>query len=290
VNKTNYHEISVTVENYVLTISADAGGITDPAPGSYIYDTGTEVTITATPDTNFRFSGWTGDVPSDHENDNPITITMDGDKSITANFIRQYTLIIAAGTGGTTSPSPGSYDYDSGTQVSVTATTSSGYQFSSWSGDASGTTNPISITMDSDKSITANFSAIPSEEAGKKGGCFIATAAYGSPLHPHLDILRDFRDTYLMPSKLGSKLVNLYYKYSPFVAELIARHKILKVAARIGLLPLVAFSYSLFYFGPIMTAVMIVFIFMFPIFLTSFFRRKLRRVEAKSPEALASRR
>jgi len=119
-------------------------------------------------------------------------------------------------------------------------------------------------------------------------GCFIATAAYGSPLHPHVETLRNFRDRYLMPSKLGSKLVKLYYKYSPFFADLIARHKVLKIAVRINLLPFVVFSYSMVHFGPVITVVMLAFILMVTILLISFFRRKLRRAKAKDPKALAS--
>jgi len=270
---------------YILTIDAGTGGTTDPPPSSYTYYSGEEVQIEAIPETDYRFSGWTGDVPSGHEDDNPVAITMDGDKSIKANFIRQYTLIIAAGTGGTTDPAPGSYDYDSGTQVSVTATASTGYQFSNWSGDASGTSATVTVTMDSDKSITASFTATPPEEPaggdgggdGKKGGCFIATAAYGSPLHPHLDILRDFRDRYLMPTRFGHKLVELYYKYSPFVANLIAKHKGLKTEVRVSLFPLVAFSYSMLHFGPIITTFIFVSIFALPIFLIPFSRRKFRQ-------------
>ncbi len=122
---------------------------------------------------------------------------------------------------------------------------------------------------------------------GKK--CFIATAAYGSPLHSYVRILRDFKDKYLMPSKLGRVLINFYYKYSRSVADLIVKHKVLKVAVRINLLPLIALSYSMLHFGPIMTAVMLVLIFIFPIFFILFCRRKLRRVLAKDPKALASR-
>ena len=201
-------------------------------------------------------------------------------------------LSISTTTGGTTDPEPGTYTYDSGTEVIIEAIPESGYRFTGWTGDVpSGNENdtPITVTMDSDKSITANFSAIPPpEEAGKKGGCFIATAAYGSPLNPHLDILRDFRDRYLRSSKLGRKLVDLYYKYSPFIANIIAKRKVLKVAVRINLLPLVILSYSMLHFGPIITVIILVFIFMLPIFLVSFFRKKLRRVEPKSPKALAS--
>lgn len=276
----------VIVQN-TLTIAAGTGGTTDPAPGTHNYDEGTDVPITATPDTNNRFSGWTGDVPSGHENDNPITITMDSDKSITANFSPiPCTLTIAAGTGGTTNPEPGSHIYDYGTQASVTAVPSSGYQFSGWSGDASGTATTITITMDSDKSITANFSAVSTGDGdgdGKKSGCFIATATYGSPFHPYVKILRDFRDKYLMPGKLGRKLVELYYKYSPYFADLIVKNKVLKVVVRINLLPLVVLGYAMVYFGPIITAVIFVFIFILPIFLILFVRKKIEPTGSQRP-------
>jgi len=129
--------------------------------------------------------------------------------------------------------------------------------------------------MDSDKSVTANFTIISNGD-GKKGDCFIATAAYGSPLHSYVRILRDFRDKYLMPSKLGRALVDIYYKYSPVIADLIAEHNVLKIAVRISLLPLVAFSYSMLNFGPIITADMLILIFVLPIFSIWFFRRRLR--------------
>jgi uncharacterized repeat protein (TIGR02543 family) len=259
---------------YTLTISANTGGTTDPTPGTYTHYDRTSVSITAIPNSGYRFSGWSGAVTG---TTNPIVITMDGDKSITANFIRQYTLTIAAGTGGTTTPSPGTYKYDSGAQVSITATANSGYQFSGWSGNASGTTNPITITMDSDKSVTANFTATTTTSTGgggKKGGCFIATAAYGSPLHSHVNILRDFRDKYLIPTKVGRALVNLYYKYSPSVADLIAKHKALKFVIRVSLLPFVAFSYSMVHFGLIITTVISMVIFALSTFIILIFRKK----------------
>ena len=276
--KTSDAEIEVIVKKqFDLTISSASGGTTDPEPGTYSYPIDSDVSVTAIPDSDFRFSGWTGDIPEGHEEDNPLTITMDGDKSIEANFVRQYTLTTVAGTGGTTDPSPGSYTYDSGTQVTVTATANTGYQFSSWSGDASGMTNPITITMDEDKSITANFTQIPIDGDGDNGGggsCFIATAAYGSPLHPHVDILRDLRDKYLLPNKFGRKLVGLYYKYSPFVANMISKSNVLKMAVRIYLLPIIAFSYSMVHLGPIKTGGVLLLIFLLPVFLVLVFQRK----------------
>ena len=266
------------IKQYTLTIVADTGGTTIPAPGTYSHDSGAQENITAMPDNGYRFSEWTGDVPSGHENDNPITITMDSDKSVTANFVRQYTLTIAAGSGGTTNPVPGTYSHDSGAQVSIQAIHESGYQFSSWSGDASGMTNPVTITMDSDKSITAHFSAIPNgdgDEDGAGGGtCFIATATYGSPSHPHVDILRDFRDKYLMSNKFGRAFVDLYYEYSPHLSNIITKHKLLRVIVQINLTPFVVLSYSMVHLGPIITSGVLLCILVLPIFFMSNPRKK----------------
>lgn len=70
-----------------------------------------------------------------------------------------YTLTIGAGSGGTTNPAPGSYSYKAGSAVTITATPSLGAVFSGWSGAATGSTNPLTIAIDGNKSLTANFAA-----------------------------------------------------------------------------------------------------------------------------------
>ena len=102
-------------------------------------------------------------------------------------------------------------------------------------------------------------------------------AAYDFPAHPYVIILQDFRDTYLMPCKIGRKLVNVYYKYSPFFAHFIAKHKALKIVVQINLLPIIAFSYSMLHLGPIVTAVVLIFIFALTIFIVLIFWRKFRQ-------------
>ena len=288
-NRSSDSEIEVKVRNQCnLSIFYSSGGVTTPDTGTYSYSFGTEVPITAFPDNGYRFAGWTGDVPEGHENDNPLLITVDSDKSVTANFIQQCTLTLSAENGGTTVPVPGSHTYDMGTEVSITASPDSGYRFTRWTGDVPGGLEnvvPLTIDVDSDKSITANFEAeSPDEGETEKGKidlpCFIATAAYGTPLHPHLDILRDFRDQYLMPSKFGRWLVECYYRYSPSAADFIAKHKTLQVVVRASLLPLVAFSYALLHLGPIIPAAMILSVFGLPVFLALVFRRKTKEAKA----------
>lgn len=75
-----------------------------------------------------------------------------------------------------------------------------------------------------------------------EGGCFIATAAYGSAMEVHVGTLRDFRDAYLRTDPLGSGFVSLYYSASPPIAGLIDDHPALKPVVRGGLLPAVAVS------------------------------------------------
>jgi len=160
--------------------------------------------------------------------------------------------------------------------VIIRAIPDSGYQFSGWSVDASGKENPITVTIDKDKWIVAAFAPLDEKEKAWELNCFIATAAYGSPLHPHVKILRNFRDRCLMPGKLGRMLVRIYYRHSPFIAKIVKKHRALKLLVRISLLPMIAFSYSMLHFSPIVIGIIFAFIFTLPIFFVCFYRRRMK--------------
>jgi len=79
-------------------------------------------------------------------------------------------------------------------------------------------------------------------EPSSGGGCFIATAAYGSYVDSHVDTLRSYRDNYMLTNNIGSELVSAYYTISPSIAAYIDSHAILKPVVRTALLPSVAVS------------------------------------------------
>lgn len=77
------------------------------------------------------------------------------------------------------------------------------------------------------------------QRSKKAGACFIATAAYGSPLAPEVLIFRRLRDEVLLNSRVGALVVAIYYRVSPPLARCIGRSKLSKKAARAFLKPLV---------------------------------------------------
>ena len=143
---------------YSLTVNTVGQGSVTPNGGTY--EAGTPVTLTATPAPGWQFDGWSGDASG---SDNPLTITMDGNKTITATFSKiqgtMYTLTVNTVGQGSVTPNGGTYE--AGTSVTLTASPASGWQFDGWSGDASGSNNPITITMNGNKTVTATFSEKP---------------------------------------------------------------------------------------------------------------------------------
>jgi hypothetical protein len=134
-----------------VNILASVGGTTDPVPGTTTYNDGTSVTFSATPDSNSVFINWvvSTDAGSNIATANPVTIPVVGgttyniqaifspllavpNAALPTNLATAAIVVVLASAGGTTNPVPGTYAMDNATSLMLTATPSSGWQFSHW--------------------------------------------------------------------------------------------------------------------------------------------------------------
>ncbi len=160
---------------YLLTMEADpeVGGDAIDVDGEGAYPEGATVAIEADANTGWEFVEWTAD-PAVTFVDATAEVTTFGmpaeGVTVTANFVavdpEEYDLTISVspdGT-GTTDPAVGTHTYYETQEVTVTASAATGYEFTHWSGDVTGTSPTIAVTMDGHKSITANFSEETDDE------------------------------------------------------------------------------------------------------------------------------
>jgi len=158
-SNTTYTASFATQYSLTTSVSPSGGGNVSPS-GANWYGSGQSVSVSASPSTGYSFSYWLGDLTGSA---NPASLSMSGPRSVTANFTQdQYSLTVAVSPSGvgsvTKSPNKATYVY--GEQVQLTATANPGYTFSGWSAGASGTTNPLVITMNGNKTVTANFTQV----------------------------------------------------------------------------------------------------------------------------------
>jgi hypothetical protein len=154
------------VQRNLTTSSTEGGSVTTPGEGVFSYDEGAVVDLVATPDAGYRFVDWTGDVDDiDDVWASETTITMNGNYSITANFLAIYDLTISSTEGGSVSePGEGPFTYDEGTVVDLIAGADACYEFLNWTGDVDTIADvyaaSTNITMDAAKNVTANFALL----------------------------------------------------------------------------------------------------------------------------------
>lgn len=155
-----FHSCNTTgiPQTYTLTASTDPedGGAVTPSNGEF--DADSVVEITAEPADEYRFVRWEGDIEGD---DNPLEVIFDGDKEITAVFtLREYELeILTEGEGHVREEimEEKSREYEHGTVVELTAEPAENWRFVRWEGDLEGEENPVTITIDEEKSVSAVF-------------------------------------------------------------------------------------------------------------------------------------
>jgi uncharacterized repeat protein (TIGR02543 family) len=155
-NDGNTDNSSQDTVTYTLILTPSEGGIVTPESGTY--NENESVALLAIPDSTFVFVNWTG---SSTSTDNPLSVSMDADKSYTANFTKkQYPLTILIEGEGLVSEeiitNGRVEDYDVGTLVQLTADPSEGWKFDQWI-ELDINTNPIEVSITDSIILTARF-------------------------------------------------------------------------------------------------------------------------------------
>ena len=217
------------------------------------------VGLAAEAEEDYRFVEWTGDVGTVVDvYAASTTITMNGDYSITANFEAvPLSVTTKAATNITAYSSTLNMDYTVGdfsqVEVRFAYKKSAGlfWSHTDWVSKSRSGTHAETLTgLDSNteydfkaqlksndteievEGTTLQFTTDTPSTPPPFGGCFIATAAYGTPTAEQIDVLREFRDTVLLESTAGSLFVSLYYQLSPPVADFIAGSELLRTLVR----------------------------------------------------------
>jgi hypothetical protein len=155
------HAVTISACSLTISINPSGAGSVIKDPDKSGYDYGDTITMTATPVTGWKFTGWSGDHGG---NNNPAIISIRNNMSITANFEQQtYTLTIHVTPSGTgniiKSPDKSKYSHGEVVVCTAIANPDSFYKFDHWSGDISDTVKSVSLIMDKNKNITAHFSS-----------------------------------------------------------------------------------------------------------------------------------
>jgi len=136
-----------------------AGGTTT---GAGAFNSGASVTVKAVPSVGYTFTNWTeGTTVVSPLND--FTFLASVNRTLVANFGINMYLLTVTSLNGTVAKLPNQTTFSHGTSVVLTATPAVGYTFTSWSGDAIGTVSPLTVIMNSEKNITANYTAIAAQ-------------------------------------------------------------------------------------------------------------------------------
>jgi len=169
------------------TVTSNPAGINCGSDCSQSYSSGSAITITATATTDSTFTGWTGGGCS---GTGTCNVTMNADKTVTANFAKtitpEYLLEVTISGYGTVTSSPAGIDcgadcsqpYAAGTSVTLTATPASGRIFLGWSNGVCSGTGTCVIKMDQDQSIQASF--LPSPGQPPQGNLSVIILGNGS--------------------------------------------------------------------------------------------------------------
>lgn len=157
--------LTVSPKQYAVTVQTDGNGTASASTTAAA--AGTEITLTATPDSGYRFTGWTfsDNITGADSSSANTTFTMPaGNVTVTANFQQYYTITVNASAGGTATADKTTAV--AGEAVTLTATPDSGYHFTGWTSSdgvtfANASSESTTFTMPAgDVTVRAVFSPV----------------------------------------------------------------------------------------------------------------------------------
>lgn len=147
--------LTLANDDFTLTRTPNGNGSIDVTPNQTTYAYGEIITLTATPDTGWDFTSWSGDAAG---STTPLTLTITGDTAVTANFSRaQYTITATIIGSGSILTHPIQSTYEYGDVVTLTAFADFGWTFTGWSDDLSGSNTSETLIVTGDQNVTATF-------------------------------------------------------------------------------------------------------------------------------------
>jgi cyclophilin family peptidyl-prolyl cis-trans isomerase len=156
-NKTITAVFEQDTVSYALATNVTGSGSISPSSG--VFDNGTTLTLTATPDSGWRFVRWEGDVSGTNTS---IEVIMNANREITGVFEEiTYTLTVSKIGSGFVSVQPQLDNYTPGSVVTLTASPNPGYEFSNWSFGASGDNTTTNVTINQNTTVVAIFTIKP---------------------------------------------------------------------------------------------------------------------------------
>jgi len=260
-------EVSFAVEgsggsgSYTYSWDFGDGESSDQQNPTHIYDTAdtydVEVTVTDAGDLDNSTTGLLTVIALDQ----PVTLSV-GISASPSSGNTPLTVTFTANISGGSPPYSLEWDFGDGTtetqstddntaQISHTYTNAGTYQVGVLvtAGSLAGSgTQMVQAFM----SIVATPPPPPPD-----GPCFIATAAYGSTMEHQVNLLREFRDRFLLTNPTGQSFVMLYYVFSPPAAEFIAKHDSMRAVVRVALLPVVTMSWMAVRLGPVVSLTLV---------------------------------
>ncbi len=242
---TTYYRIATTDVTNITRNSAMTGGTVEARVGNAPGITARGVVFSIVPYPVYRETDDSSDTTSTDSTDDNSDILPESDDSTDNDVVRSGRTSDGTGTGQF-----GSDLYDITPDIKYYVR-------------AYAVTAEVTETSEDGETVTTSSQVIYGNQLVFKtrDACFIATAAYGSILHKHVQVLRQFRDAYLKGNPLGEKFIGWYYSWSPSAAAMITDNTVLRNVVRFVLLPLVGLSHFMLYAGlPLTILVMVGFL------------------------------